>query len=227
MPTLNERIEQLEQTIKELRAKILDLSANTEEKNKQPYTILGGQTNKAFINPYDLTSKQGMYGGTIFWNDSEIGSPNQVQPSTPTKGYHKHTHSRYSGGALVKDVLEIVEYAWGGITNKHSQQFAEEPEIAVTLNSKNETVQKIGKLDLVFNPDTLTWGVNALEIDITKCYFVKRDTEGNIEVDSKGHEKKSFLYNDNKLQTSFVWDENGNNGNGCWRLLAVYASGDE
>jgi len=222
MATLNERIQELEQELEVLRNKIQDLSRNTEEKNKTPYTTLGGQTNKSFINPYDLTSKQGMYGGTIFWNDSEIGNPANAIPSNPKKGYHKHSHSRYSGGALIKDVLEIVEYEWGSITNKHSQQFIDEPKIKTTINSNHETVNKIGLLDLIFNADTRTWGIAALEIDVKKCYLVERDNNGDIALDENGNEKKSPLYNSDQTKTAIVWDKNAN----CWRFYATYAPGE-
>jgi hypothetical protein len=221
---LNDRIKELENKIISLESKIQDLSKNTEEKNKKPYTVLGGQTNKSLINPFDLTSKSSMYGGSIFWNDSEVGSPNQSQPSNPTKGYHKHSHSRYSGGALIKDVLEVVEFDWGIITNKHSQQFlTTQPSIATEINSKGETVEKIGLLDLVFNPDTQTWGVAALEIDVKKCYLVMKDENGDIELDEKGQEIRAPLWNEDTNKTSIVWDSNGK----CFRLYAVYSPGND
>ena len=229
--TLNERIKQLENQIIALEAKLKDLSANTEEKINPPNTIAGGVRPAGSAAPVDFkTGKNIALGNAPIWNDSELKIPPAGnEPPKPTIGYNKHSHSRFSGGALIKDVLEIVEYVWGSITNKHSQQFLNltDNDIATEVNSKGETVQKIGQLDLVFNPDTQTWGVSAYEIDIKKCYFVERDEDGNIAKDSKGNQKKSPLYNDNGLFTSIIWDENGRNGQGCWRLLAVYATGDE
>jgi len=226
--SLNSRIKELEDKIIALEAKIYDLSANTEEKVKAPYTVLGGPVNKSLINPFDLTSKLGMHGGTIFWNDSEVYSPNQEQPPAPTKGYHKHSHSRFSGGALINGVLEIVEYVWESITNKHSQQFLTEddqPKIAVDVNSKGETVEKIGTLDLSFNPDTQTWGCTAYEIDVTKCYLVEREIDGpnvgQIKKDSKGNDMRSCLWNIDSTKSSVIWDENAQ----VWRFYAVYAPG--
>jgi len=228
--TINEKIKILEQEIIILKNKIEDLSRNTEEKTTKPYSISGGIKNESLGRPADIsTGRNQQLSGFVIFNDSELNSPPLgTELDTPQKGYNKHSHSRFSGGALIKDVLEIVEYVWGSITNKHSQQFyPTQPAIATVKNSKGETVQKIGQLDLVFNPDTQTWGVSAYEIDIKKCYFVERDEDGNIAKDSKGNQKKSPLYNDNGLFTSIIWDENGRNGQGCWRLLAVYATGDE
>lgn len=223
--TLNERIKELENKIIILETKILDLSANTEEKNIKPYTVAGGNKPSTTNMPIDAKTGLGnILANHVIWNDSEgFIPPLNEEPPLPEKGYNKHSHSRYSGGALIKGVLEIVEYDWGSIVNKHSQQFwTNEPQIATALNSNNQTVQKIGTLDLVFNPDTKTWGVAALEIDVKKCYLVERDINGNIVVDNKGQQKKSPLYNTDQTKTSVIWDENGS----CWRFLAVYAEGN-
>ena len=230
MSSLNERIIVLEQQVVALLAKISDLSANTEEKTQKPYTVAGGEKPSTTNMPIDAKTGLGaILANHVIWNDSEgFVPPLNAEPSLPTKGYNKHSHSRYSGGALIKDKLEIVEYEWGTITNKDSQQFwVTQPQIKKEINSKGESIDKIGLLDLVFNPDTQTWGVAALEIDIKKCYFVERDEEGNTVIDSRGNQKRSPLYHDNQLNNSIIWDEEGNNGQGCWRLLAVYASGDE
>jgi len=218
---LNERIEQLERLVLELQAKLADLSKNTEEKNKQPYSIVGGQTNKSLINPYNLQSGKGFKGGTIFWNDTEIGNQPRSQPDAPNRGYHKHGHSRYFGGALIKNVTEVVEYDWDiiPVNQRHSLQFIPEPRIVQEKNTKKQLVDKIGTLDLVFNPDTQTWGCAAYEIDVKKCYLVERDSDGNIALDSKGQEKKSLFYNDDTNLSSIIWDENGK----VWRFLAVYS----
>jgi hypothetical protein len=159
----------------------------------------------------------------VIWNDKEgLIPPLNEEPPLPTKGYNKHSHSRYSGGALIKDKLEIVEYEWGTITNKDSQQFwVTQPKIKKEVNSKGQSIDKIGLLDLVFNSDTSTWGVATYEIDVKKCYLVERDTNGNIATDSKGQQKRSPLYNSDTTKTNIIWDESGN----CWRLFSVYAPG--
>jgi len=216
--SLNTRIEELENKIIALEAKIQDLSQNTEEKNISPYSIAGGNKSSTTNMPIDAKTGLGaILANHVIWNDSEgFIPPLNEEPSLPKKGYNKHSHSRFSGGALIKDSLEIVEYVWGSITNKDSQQFwVAQPAIKTQVNSKGQTVQKIGNLDLVFNPDTLTWGVTALEIDIKKCNLVQRDEDGNII-------HSAPLWNEDQTKTSIIWDESSQ----TWRLLAVYADGN-
>jgi hypothetical protein len=224
---INEKIIELENQINNLKATIKSLSDNTDNKFKKPISIVGGTIKQSLARPIDTRSGRGLIsGGRVIFNNTETQVVYGQQPPNPTIGYNKHSHSRYSGGALIKDVLEIVELEWGAITNKHSQGFLKpenQPPIASEVNSNGETVEKIGLLDLVFNPDTQTWGVSAYELDVEKCYLVKRDENGDIELDENGNEKKSPLYNTNQTKTSVVWDKNGQ----CWRFLAVYASGEE
>ncbi len=224
MGTINERIIELENEIVTLKNKIEDLSKNTEEIYKKPISIVGGGRDQGLIRPTDIRAGRGqLLGSPVLWNNTEIDAVYETEPLTPSIGYNKHSHSRFSGGALIKDVLEIVEYVWGSITNKHSQQFfPSQPEIATVVNSNGETVEKIGKLDLSFNADTLKWGVNALEIDIKKCYLVERDDDGNIALDENGNEKKSLLYNSDGNKTAVIWDKNAQ----VFRFYAVYAPGE-
>jgi len=224
MASLNERIKKIEAALFSVGIKVQDLSQNTEEIYKKPISIVGGGYDKSLIRPIDIRSGMGNYlGSPVLWNNTEIDAVFGTQPLTPTIGYNKHTHSRFSGGALIRDAIEIVEYNWGTITNKHSQQFlSQQLEIKTEKNSNDETVEKIGLLDLVFNPDTQTWGTPAYEIDVKKCYLVERDKNGVIVVDSKGQQKRSLLYNEDQTKTSIVWDENGN----CWRFYAAYAPGE-
>ena len=224
---LVDRIRELEVALDFLLSKVEDLSKNTEQKLMGSTTIVGGIENKGLLSPVDISTGLGpVMGNGVIWNDGELDYPpiNEEAP-TPTKGYNKHTHSRYSGGALIKQNLEIVEYdaTWfARITNKHSQQFWQtNPRIATEVNTNHETVEKIGLLDLVFNSDTLKWGTAAYEIDIKKCYFVERDSDGNIVLDSKGNEKKSPLYNTDQTKTSIIWDED----NQVYRLYAAFAPG--
>lgn len=256
---LLERLNQLENEIKNLKLKLTDLSKGTENKQATPFT-LAGSSHKTLISPVDIITGYAMTkGGSICWNNSELDNPPfNAEPALPTVGYHKHSHSRYNGGPLIKQVLEIAEYNaadWTNITNPYCPQWWQTtPKYAIALNSKDENVNKIGKLDLIFNPDggydttdpnnpipIGTWGVATYEINVQKCYFVKRRTTdeespstgkiGDIELDANGNEMKSLLYIENSdgtqdtTQSSIIWDKNGNGGLGCWRLLAVYASG--
>lgn len=222
---LNDKIKELENKIINLEAKIQDLSKNTEETYKKPISVVGGGKDQSLTRPIDIRSGRGQnLGSPVLWNNTEIDAIYGVEPAIPIIGYNKHSHSRYSGGALIKDVLEIVEYEWGSITNKHSQGFlkpSQQPQIATEINSNGETIQKIGLLDLIFNADTGTWGVASYEMDVKKCYLVERDENGDIVLDTKGNEKKSSLYNTDQTKTAIVWDENA----GVWRFYAVYAPG--
>lgn len=225
MSTLNERIWILEDKLQRLITQLNNQQQNSDKIDQPPRTSLGGSKIVDISHPIDSSSGRGaMSGGAVLWNNTEINAPYGTQPNIPEIGYNRHSHSRFSGGALIKDALEIVDYDWGTITNKHSQSFLKSedaPKIKTDLNINGENVDKIGLLDVVFNPDTGTWGTSAYEIDVKKCYLVIRDENGDIELDSKGQEKKSLLYNEDTTKTSVVWDENGK----CWRFFAVYAPG--
>jgi hypothetical protein len=229
--TINERVIALEKKIAALTNKTNDLSRNTEEKYQTPISIVGGSRDWTDTCPVDIKAGLGQKsGGFIIWNSSELKNPPaNVEPPVPDsvtgKGYNKHTHTRFSGGALIKGGIEIVEFDFvtTPITNIHSQQFWQtQPGIKTEVNTNGETVEKIGLLDLIFNPDTKTWGTPAYEIDVKKCYLVERDEDGNISLDSNGNEKKSLLYNDVTSKSSIVWDENAR----VFRFYAVYSPGD-
>jgi len=234
--SLNRRVEQLEKLVEELRNKLLDISKNTEEKQKNPYTKLGGESTKGIIkSPAISTGLCATMGGSVAWNDTDLSFPPFGQtPKQPKKGYNWHGHSRFAGGALDKDTLEIVEFLkdgqgfildkYGNKVNKYCLGLAKnELKIVSEKNTKGESILKVGLLDLVFNPDTESWGCPAYEINVKKCYLVMRDKKGNIELDEKGQEKKSLLYNEDVTKTSVVWDKNAK----CFRFYAVYANGEE
>ena len=232
---LVDRINAMQVEIDFLISKIEDLSKHTEQKNIPPVTIAGGVQNRGLLSPVDIDAGLGsIMGNGVIFNDGELDyPPANAEAPTPTKGYNKHTHSRYSGGALIKQNLEIIEYDptdWALIINPHSQQFWQiNPKIKKTLNSKNESVDTIGPLDLIFNPDTLTWGVATLEIDIKKCFLVQRRTTdgdngekvGDIEKDENGIEMKSPMWNFDQTKTSIIWDSD----NKVFRLYAIYSPG--
>jgi len=221
--TLNEKIIALQTQIKELQAQFDALNDKVYNKDAKIYTVAGGNRDNALNRSTDIATGMGrQQGAPMAWNDSELGFPpySIAEPPTPTVGYNNHSHSRYSGGALINGVIEIIEYVWGTITNKHSQQYyTPKPEKATAINSKNETVFKVGLLELFFNPDSLTWGTEAMQIDVNRCYLVERDINGVIALDSKGNQKKSLLYNADATKTALCWDESA----GVWRWYAVYA----
>ena len=225
--TLSERIDQLENMVLQLSAKVVDLTQNTEDKTTLPQSVVGGIRDRSTIRPIDQTSGLNQnLGGAVIWNSSEIKCSPGIPPVDPetlnrAKGYNKHTHSRYSGGALIKDAVEVVDYDFATTpANKHSQGYWNQVvNIKKVANTSGQSVDSIGKLDLVFNPDTLSWGCPAYEIDVKKCFLVMRDKNGDIEIDTNGNKMKSPLYNADTTKSSVVWDENG----GVWRLYCVYA----
>lgn len=218
--TLSNRIIELENWVIRLRTKLEDMGVNTEEKDISPYTI--GSINKHPIRIGDVNTNS---DGSIVWNDSELNvPPKYLKPSIPQKGYNKHFHTRYAGGALDINSLEIVEYAidWESSPthSKHSQQYwGTSPEIAKVQNSENEIIEKIGTLDLVFDANSAKWGAGAYEIDVRKCYFVMKDENGDIELDEDGNEKRALIYNIDDTKTNIVWDKTAK----CFRFYAVYA----
>lgn len=237
MENLNQRIERLEQQVQILLAKIRDLSFNVEEKTQGPYVVAGGTKSSATMMPIDAkTGKSPILASHVIWNDSEsFRPPLNEEPDLPEKGYNKHSHSRFSGGALIKDVLEIVEYDWDSVSptiiNKHSQQFwTEQPMIAKCKNSEGNDVEKIGTLEMEFDPNTLTWKAGITEIDVEKVYLVRKDLEGNIMLDINGNEMKAVLLytladigtkegrNENLDKSNVWWDETAR----CWRFYAVF-----
>lgn len=222
--TLNERIEQLEQQIKDLTDIINTLVTPTQ--SPQPYTVGGRTIPLAAIRPADIRSGLGATSGNaVVWNSLELNTPpaNSERPIPgdldAVRGYNRHSHSRISGGALEANTLEIVELDFEGQNPHNAQYWQEEPSRQKTENSHGETVEKLGKLALVFNPDTLKWGVTAYEIDVKNCYFVQRDEDGEIELDENDNEMKSPLWNEDSSKSCIVWDKNAK----VWRLYAVYA----
>jgi hypothetical protein len=226
---INIRIMQLENKILNLEGKIIDMSKSTEEKDIKPYSTVGNIRDRSQTRPTDISTGLGQnFTGSIIWNDSELRIPPYGEKTdNPIEGYNRHSHSRYSGGALDIKTLEIVEYDidWEtGDFNKDCQSLWRNlPEIKKQQNINNEDVEKIGLLNLVFNPNTAQWGTGAFKIDVKQCYLVARDDEGNIELDEDGNEKKALLYDEDETKTNIVWDKTAK----CWRFYSVYAEEPE
>jgi len=219
------QIQELEAQLNMIRTKLDDISKSTEEKDIKPYSTVGGGRDRSNSRPADTATGLGqVFAGGVIWNDSEQNVPQfGTKPGDPTKGYNRHSHSRYSGGALDVKTLEIVEYDtdWNsGNWQKDCQSLWNTfPPIKKMQGTNNQNVDKVGLLDLIFNADTAKWGVSAFEIDVTKCYLVQRDAQGEIVKDADGNDKKALLYNADATKTSVVWDKNAQ----CWRFYAVYA----
>ena len=218
--TLTEQLEELYARIDALENKVADSSVNVEEKDPTPYSI--GNINKIPMHIADIGVGS---DGHIIWNDSELRNPPfGKKPENPKKGYNRHFHTRYAGGALDVQNLEIVEYNvnWGTDPDisAHNQQFwGYEPKLKTAQNSKNENVDKIGNVVFVFDADSKKWGASAFEIDIAKCFFVRKNPNGTIMTDENDEPMRSPIFNEDKSLTSIIWDAD----NQCWRFYAVYA----
>jgi hypothetical protein len=229
MASINERLQQLEEEVIALRAKVIDLSANTEEKSKSPYSLGQKNSSPAIIRNGDIRSGKGASEGNgIIWYSSESDTPPANQeidiPSNLDNviAYNRHSHSRISGGALEINTLELVEFEFT-TQNPHSPQFWQtQPKRVKVKNSNNEVKEKIGKLEVIFNADTEKWGAEAYQIDVEKCYLIKRDIDGNIELDENGNEMKAPMFNTDYTKTAVVWDKYAK----CWRFFATYAPGN-
>lgn len=225
--SLNDRLERAEAKIKQLESKIVDLVGKVEAKRINPESRVPLlDTSKMGPLPSTDTGlgKLPLRNASIIWNDAEAQILGYGQtPSAPTIGYNKHSHSRYSGGALDINTLELVEFentngiildAYGNPVNNHCQNYwKNQPKIA-----KDGDVEKIGLLDITFDKNSQKWLAGGI-IDVEKTYLLQKDNDGEIELDDNGNEKKAVMYGIDANTQNVVWDKNGK----CWRFLAVYS----
>ena len=221
MGQLNDRVKELEEQVRVLQSAIESFSQNVEEKDASPNSMVGAIRPRALIRILDPNKGWGHLGGMLVWNDAELKNPGtNNKPDDPTEGYNKHSHSRYAGGALDVNTLELVEFIFDGDQNPHCQQFFEKaPSIANADKEGGGSVPKIGKLDVIFDAENAKWKVTAGEIDVRKTYLVMRDENGNLMTDEKGQVMKAPLYSTDQTKTNIIWDSNAK----VWRILAVYA----
>ena len=252
--SLNSRILELEQLVKQLQDKLNYVSSRTEEKSPQPTSQVGKIQLKQGIMPSTGTGlgQVGMYQGNIIWNDASAKRPAfGTQPIDPTKGYNKHSHSRYAGGALDIHTLELVEYETidseaenpvildcnGVPVNKHCQGYWKVlPNIA---KADDGTTDKIGMLDIEFDEQNKKWVAGASMVDVERTYLVQyiwKKDGGEVSPDTPGAEKSIKTDdNGNKMKSpllytlSSVVNENLNKSNviwdkdaECWRFYAVF-----
>ena len=151
-----------------------------------PHTRVGNNRTKSSIRAADPgTGLGGVFGGNLVWNNVEVAIPKYGEtPAVPSKGYLKHSHSEYSGGALDINTLELVEYDCfhggadvSGDFNKHCQQFwLTEPAIRTSSHADGdigaEGVEKIGKLDISFDGDNRKWVAGISQIDVRETTFI-------------------------------------------------------
>lgn len=165
MGYINEKINQLEQELINLKSRINTMESTTPENTApNPYTIVGGNKDISDEFPVDLrTALGGTYGNFMPWNNAELNFPPYGQkPSIePTIGYHRHSHSRYAGGALDINTLEFIEYDINWNTDetysKHSQQFWEtDPPIKKDDNG----IEQIGTIYGDSDEPNIVWDKN-------------------------------------------------------------------
>ena len=111
--SLNEKIRELENELLALQTKLTNLSVKTEGKSRTPHTKSGQYQNRSTINMVSPNAGMGaVYGGKIMWNNTELTRPplNTKPDDRPTRGFNIHMHSRYAGGALDINTLELLEY---------------------------------------------------------------------------------------------------------------------
>lgn len=249
MGNLNDRIRELENKIKDLESKIDSLAKakRIQPESKVPLIIDKFQINMPSTGT-GLGKIPGMKGNIIF-NDAELKSvPWGTQPSDALKGYNKHSHGRYSGGALDINTLELVEYETdedgdivdteGNKLNKNCQSYwKNQPAIS---KASDGITEKIGVLDIEFDPSSRKWITGSNMVDVERTYLVQYawyDEEGNeveegtegairqIKRDENGNDMKApLLYtasedeNENLNKSNVIWDKDAK----CWRFYAVF-----
>ena len=221
------------------------MSDTVKSKSADPYSKSGQGTDKSSTSPVSPQSGfGGTYGGKIMWNNVELTRPRTDEKPTdrPNVGYCNHAHSRYAGGALDINSVELVEYnvplnsnwesdvpnlkEWNSVDySKHMQDYWQKidgiltPEIKSVQNTAGNNIKKIGTIAATFNADTRKWGMTTYEIDVKNTYLVQRDENGDIVDDDNGNPKRAALWNEDSTKSNVVWDAEAR----VWRFYAVYS----
>jgi len=154
MGILTDRIRKLENQVRNLQAKVLDLTKQTEGGRIKPESRIP-LTNLSQITPIPSSGtglgKLPSRNAGIIWNDADAKNiPFGQQPPDATKGYNKHFHGRFSGGALDINTLELVEYNLSGYNKDCQAYWKTQPSIELDENGN----EKIGSLK-----DNMVWDV--------------------------------------------------------------------
>lgn len=167
MSTINDKIRQLENQIKTLQAKVLDLTNKTEATRAKPESKVAlldlSKTTPVPSSGTGLGKLPNRNAG-IIWNDADAQNLGfGQQPSTPTKGYNKHFHGRYSGGALDINTLELVEYEFDG-QNPDCQSYWKTPPNIAKDEEGNEKISDLSK-SMVWDKVDECWRLIAVYAD--------------------------------------------------------------
>ena len=167
MATLNDKVRQLENQIKTLQAKVLDLTNKTEASRAKPESKVPlSDLSKTTPMPSSGTGlgKLPARNAGIIWNDADAQNLGfGTQPSIPTKGYNKHSHSEYAGGALDINTLKLVEYDLSGY-NKHNQSYWKEQPNIEKDEDGNEKISDLSK-SMVWDKENKCWRLIAVYAD--------------------------------------------------------------
>ena len=177
---LIDKINQMEEKIRTLENTMFDLQKRTEARRIPPETktTQPNLSKVGGIMPSTGTGLGRIFGknGNVIFNDADASIPAfGTQPDTPTRGYNKHNHSRYAGGALDIHTLELVEFNnvdgdikdyLGNNVNKHCQSFWK---YVVQITKDDNDIEKISNLS-----DNFVWDkVNQ----VWRFYAVYADSE--------------------------------------------------
>lgn len=176
---LNSRITKLENEIIRLNAKIIDLSKNTENRRQKPETRISQLSELHKWGrplPSSGTGLGKIFGrqSNIIFNNADASNPGfGNQPAEPTKGYNKHGHSRYAGGALDINTLELVEYVntnsvildqYGNPVNKHCQSYWKNQPGIIKDDNNIEKISNLSK-NIVWDKEEKCWRFYAVYSD--------------------------------------------------------------
>ena len=167
MGKLNSRLQELENKILALESKIIDLSKKTDDVRNKPESIVPQlELGKQIPMPSSGTGlgKFPARQGGIFWNDADASAtPWGTQPPTATKGYNKHSHGRFSGGALDINTLELVEYDLTGYNKDCQSYWKTQPSIELDEDG-NEKISDLSK-SMVWDKEEKCWRLIAVYAD--------------------------------------------------------------
>jgi len=167
MGKLNDRLIKLESKIKSLESKIIGLTKNTEALRNKPESIVS-QINTSQRTPMPSTGtglgKMPGASANIIWNDADAQLvPWGQQPPIPSKGYNKHSHSEFSGGALDINTLKLVEYEFDG-QNPDCQSYWKTPP-SIKKDENGEEQISILADNMVWDKENKVWRFLAVYAD--------------------------------------------------------------
>lgn len=156
---LSDKVRKLESEVIALKMKLKDLVQKTETKRLKPESRRS-KINLSKQTPLPSTGtglgKLPARAGNVIFNDADAQNiPFGTQPNDATKGYNKHFHGRFCGGALDINTLEIVEYDLTGYNKDCQAYWKESPDIEEDENGE----QKLSSIadNMVWDSENKVW----------------------------------------------------------------------